>query len=50
MGYYKTCDYCDNHLDPGEKCDCPGATAARLALQAEDQPEPGAEGEATRSA
>lgn len=20
--YYKVCEYCGAHLDPGEKCDC----------------------------
>lgn len=22
MGYYRTCPYCGNNLDPGEICDC----------------------------
>ena len=22
IAYYKTCDICGNHLDPGETCDC----------------------------
>lgn len=22
MPYYKTCPYCGDNLDPGERCDC----------------------------
>lgn len=22
MSYYKTCPYCGDHLDPGERCGC----------------------------
>ena len=22
MAYYRTCPYCNSHLDPGERCDC----------------------------
>ena len=22
--YYRVCEYCGAHLDPGEKCDCGG--------------------------
>lgn len=29
MAYYNTCIYCGAHLDPGEKCDCQRAVAAR---------------------
>lgn len=24
MPYYKTCQSCGSHLDPGERCDCKG--------------------------
>ena len=27
--YYDSCPYCKAHLDPGESCDCAGATAER---------------------
>ena len=26
MAQYRTCEYCGAALDPGERCDCPGAT------------------------
>lgn len=22
MAYYRTCEFCGVHLDPGERCDC----------------------------
>ncbi len=30
---YKTCPYCGAHLDPGERCDCPGAKKEVALLQ-----------------
>ena len=32
MSYYHPCPHCEARLDPGEKCDCTEATAARLRL------------------
>ncbi len=29
MAFYNTCEYCAATLDPGEKCDCSKARAAR---------------------
>lgn len=44
MAQYRTCPYCSAALDPGERCDCPGAiaeqgkekTADELALRKAD--------------
>ena len=32
--YYKVCEYCGAHLDPGEKCDCGGEEMRPFPFQA----------------
>lgn len=32
MSYFHICPYCGANLDPGERCDCPGALQATSAV------------------
>lgn len=49
VSYYTVCVYCGDNLDPGEKCECPGAVKDRLDRTGYDRPEEPAD-ETKRSA
>ena len=38
--YYKICEYCGAHLDPGERCDCRDITASYRHIKETHKEEP----------